>query len=376
MKSYFLAFVAVPFIALGACSQEGQKTTTGAGGSGSGNGGTGQTGAGGGSGGDTGSGGATGNGGATGEGGATGSGGAGGITTTGAGGSSGGAGGGGVDAGAGGAGGRGGSGGGTGTGGAGGGGVTVDGIAGIPNNFGDSLKSSWILFPCYSQQAQDCITNPPGTACPAANSSLPYEQQGLTATQMFTVGGTSGQMYAMTIQVNGITEGKYYMGGTRAGGDGMISMTDPVGGLNMLYTGGQPVNFENYNVYKLTVNNTQGQEIQHYYLNSMPTGFGNVYENHNSFPEGYTATIPVMGGGTIVYLQADRNCHAIDNCGPGSRGTTCAVTAGRTIPNEPNAVIPTMYRGQAVSALNTRNGAAQPFHSQIMHITVTAVAPM
>ena len=63
------------------------------------------------------------------------------------------------------------------------------------------------------------------------------------------------------------------------------------------------------------------------------------FEAHDTFPEGYAAVIPVMGGGTIQYHQADRNCHAIDNCGIGSRSATCAVTAGRNIPNEPNVVI-------------------------------------
>ena len=81
-----------------------------------------------------------------------------------------------------------------------------------------------------------------------------------------------------------------------------------------------------------------------------------------------------MGGGTILYHQADRNCHAIDNCGIGSRSATCAVTAGRNIPNEPNVVIPSTYLGTPMENFNTRNGAAQPYHAQGMHLTVTAVA--
>ena len=31
-------------------------------------------------------------------------------------------------------------------------------IAGTPNSNGDKLQDSWMLFPCYAQQAQDCIT--------------------------------------------------------------------------------------------------------------------------------------------------------------------------------------------------------------------------
>jgi hypothetical protein len=148
----------------------------------------------------------------------------------------------------------------------------------------------------------------------------------------------------------------------------------------MFYTGGTPVNVENYNVYKITVfnNATPPVEIQHYYLNSAPANTGTTYEAHNSFPLGYTAHIPVMGGGTVQYFEADRNCRAIDNCGAafGGRSTPCAVTDGRTIPNEATATIPTMWQGKTVSSLNVRNGSAQPFHAQVIHITVTDVSPM
>jgi len=149
-------------------------------------------------------------------------------------------------------------------------------------------------------------------------------------------------------------------------------------GLNTLYTGGDPVNFENYNIYKITVldTSTPPNELQHYYLNSMPAGTAMNFENHDTFPLGYTAVIPVMGGGTIQYHQSDRNCHAIDNCGIGSRSATCAVTAGRNIPNEPSVVIPSTYLGTPMENFNTRNGAMQPFHAQGMHLTVTDVQVM
>jgi len=254
--------------------------------------------------------------------------------------------------------------------------VTVGEIAGTPNANGDKLMDSWMLFPCYAQQAQDCITNMPGTACPNQNQTLPFEQQGLQIDQSYTLGGVAGTMYNLTFQINGITEAKYYQNGTRDDGDANPPNPDNLTGINMLYTGGDPVNAENYNIYKLTVLDTDGNEIQHYYLNSMPAGTGTNFENHDTFPEGYTAVIPVMGGGTIQYHQADRNCHAIDNCGIGSRSATCAVTAGRNIPNEPNVVIPSTYLGTPMENFNTRNGAMQPYHAQGMHLTVTDVQLM
>jgi hypothetical protein len=253
-------------------------------------------------------------------------------------------------------------------------GVTPDSITGTPNTMGDVLKDSWMMFPCFSQQAQDCITAI--GACPNQNSTLPFEQQGLTYDQSFDIGGTAGTMYNMTIQVNGITEAKYYSDGMRVGGDTLLPNPDLESGINMLYIGGIPVNVENYNVYKLTVEDTAGQEIQHYYLNSMPRGTATNYENHDTFPEGYTAVIPIMGGGKVLYHQADRNCHAIDNCGIGSRSSTCSATAGRNIPNEPNVVIPSSFLGIPMENFNTRNQNAQPFHAQAIHVTVTAVELM
>jgi hypothetical protein len=254
--------------------------------------------------------------------------------------------------------------------------LSIDEIAGMHNTNGDALKDAWMLFPCYAQQAQDCITNMPGTACPNQDQTLPFEAQGLQIDQSFTVGGQAGVMYNVTFQINGITEAKYYQNGDRADGTANPPNPDLPTGINMLYTGGDPVNFENYNIYKLTVLDTDGNEIQHYYLNSMPAGTGTNFENHDTFPEGYTAVIPVMGGGTVLYHQSDRNCHAIDNCGIGSRSATCAVTAGRNIPNEPNVVIPSTYLGTPMENFNTRNGAAQPFHAQGMHLTVTNVQLM
>jgi hypothetical protein len=251
--------------------------------------------------------------------------------------------------------------------------ATVDSVAGVPNVNGDKLKDSWMMFPCYAQASQDCQTNMPGTACPNQDQTLPFENQGLQIDQSFVLGGDPNTMYNLTIQVNGITEGKYYENGVRADGDAAPADVNVATGLNTLYTGGNPVNFENYNVYKLTVQDGAGNEIEHYYLNSMPK-VATPYENHNSFPEGYTATIPVMGGGTILYHEADRNCRAIDNCGPGSRSTSCGVSAGRNIPNEPDVQIPSTFNGIPMSSFNTLSGTTQPFHAQAIHITVTAVA--
>jgi hypothetical protein len=256
---------------------------------------------------------------------------------------------------------------------------TVDDLFGIKNNFGESLVDSFFLWPCYSNQNQDCITNVPGTSCPAPKpngTGLDYEEQGLVVNETFNVGGTPGKMYNATIQVNGISEAKYYQNGTRAAGD-----TDPPNaqsdlGTNTWYTGGNPIYQEFYNVYSIRVYDTNMKEIQHYYLNSFPKTNNVQYEDHWTFAISYKAIFPVVGGGTIVYHASDINCHAIDNCGSATTSQTCPLSQARTVPNDPGLNVPAMYQGKQTSGMNYRTGATQPWHSHIIHIKFTDVQPM
>ncbi len=230
---------------------------------------------------------------------------------------------------------------------------------------------SWILFPCTSQLAQDCIAI--AGACPPQTG--PWEEQGYIQDQPFKVGGVPGKMYNITIKVNGISEAKYYSGGTRAAGNTDPANANATNGTDTFHTDGAPVQVENYNIYSIRSKKMDGTEIHHYYLNSYPQT-NTPYENHQTFPIAFTHDIQAMGGGTLTLHVGDRNCHAIDNCGIGVKTAPCPLTDGRLLPNEPTATIPTMYMGKPVSGFNLRNGAAQPFHAQAIHITATAVAPM
>jgi hypothetical protein len=272
----------------------------------------------------------------------------------------------------------------------------------MPNLFNEQVSDSLILLPCYSNAAQDCIVIPTGTVCPNGNNmALPYEQRGAQFDEFFPVGGTAGQMYMATFHVDGITEAKYYENGTcvgsdtpatcvvgRAAGVGdppavntnvFVSCTtpNPQQCNDTWYTGGDPVDFEFYKVYKLTVYGPSadgglGPEIQHYYLNSFPKT-ATPYEQHSTYFVSYSHTISVPGGGTIELKAGATNCHGIDNCGPGFFTTTCSANAGRSLPG---VTIPSMHMGQSTSVLNYRTGAAQPWHAQLFHVTVTAVTAM
>jgi hypothetical protein len=251
------------------------------------------------------------------------------------------------------------------------GGDLIKTVTGMPNDNGDSFMSSFFIVPCYAQMQQDCYTTP-GGVCPSTNG-VPFEQQGFTQTQVFKLGGTSGAMYNMTFTVNGITEGKYYEKGTRDAGDGAVANAESDAGTDTFYRGGNPVAQEHYNIYKMTVKKPDGTELQHYYLNSFPINVGR-YENHNTFALHYQKMIPVVGGGSIELFMGDSNCHAVDNCGPGEYSGTC--TKSRNIPSEPNLMIPAKYQGKDVASLNTITGAKQPYHAQLVHITVNAVTAM
>jgi len=244
-------------------------------------------------------------------------------------------------------------------------------LAGIPNTYGESLMSSFILMPCYKQDQQDCYTTP-GAACPST-SGVPFESQGLVQTESFTLGGTAGAMYNMTFNLNGIVEAKYYEKGTRDAGNNAVANAQDAAGTDTFYRSGNPVNFEHYNIYKLIVRKPDKTELAHYYLNTFPQ-VSTAYENHQTFPIHYTKTIPVPGGGSVDLYVSDSNCHAVDNCGPGVYAGTC--NASRSIPSELNLVIPAKYMGKNVADINVKSGTTQPYHSQIIHITVTAVAAM
>jgi len=255
-------------------------------------------------------------------------------------------------------------------------GETVMDLFGMKNQYNEMLADSFFMWPCYSNQNQDCITNVPGTSCPVPDPKGNFEEQGLVQNETFNVGGTPGKMYMATIQVNGISEGKYYTGGTRAAGEGDPPNAQSDKGTNTWYTGGSAIYFEYYNVYSIRVYDTAKKELQHYYLNSFPKT-GNVqYEDHWTFAISYTASFPVMGGGTIVYHASDINCHAIDNCGNATTSQTCPANQARMVPNEPNLQIPATYLGKQTSGLNYRTHAAQPWHSHIIHIKFTTVTPL
>jgi len=170
------------------------------------------------------------------------------------------------------------------------------------------------------------------------------------------------------LRVNGIVEGKYYEGGARRAGQEYANLNRPEGS-DTWYVAGHPTESD-YSVFKLTVLQPDGTtEVEHYYLNSFPSVSG--AESFQTFPIGYEATIDVPGQGFVRYTHQDSDCRALDNCGV---QYTNYCEQARNVPNEPGLAVPATYAGKPVNEqFNVVNGANQPFHAQIVHVTVTNV---
>jgi hypothetical protein len=248
---------------------------------------------------------------------------------------------------------------------------TINAIAGTKNAFGFALKDSFMMLPCYETVNFDCLTADVSAGCPNSGSTV-YEEKGHIFVEEFKLGGRAGETYRVTLRVNGVVTGKYYQGGTRRDG-GNYANIDVAQGSDGWHVGGDAIN-SNYDMYKITVYSPdKSTEVQRYYLNSYPQASG--LESHRTVLLGYDATIDVPGQGWVQYKIVDPNCRAINNCGAGEVvGSTCS--APRKIPNEPNLPIPAMYGGKTTASMNPFTGAQQPWHSQIVHITVKQVVEL
>lgn len=184
-----------------------------------------------------------------------------------------------------------------------------------------------------SQTGLDCPLYPAGTTtCPNATST-DFTKQGMFRTVTHTVGGTPGTQYTLNFEVRGILGGKCYTGGTMRT---PTLSTNPETSNDGWYTGGQPV-VSKWNTYEVHVTPAVGTTNINplntaeniYFLNAMPYpaiayGLDTYCEAHETFPFRYTASFPVMGGGTISLTIHDSNCLGQMNCGGPNRQTICA----------------------------------------------------
>jgi hypothetical protein len=258
--------------------------------------------------------------------------------------------------------------------------VDSGGLGGDPpppskSDYGNQWKDSWFIRGCPIKAGHDCITIP---ICPNTNAAN-FEDRGAVTTETFPIGGTPGRTYSVTFQVNGISEAKYYQGGTRDAGD-ILPVDYESADLDMFYRGGTPV-VSNYGVMRMRVLDSNRIEVARYYMNSASPSSG--MESHRTFHLSYSKTIDVPGDGFVEYLTQDRDCHSTDNCNDGNVTDTECIAA-RGIPHEEANPLPRYaidpdpahdVMGKHISVpigtLNSVNGDTKPWHSQIVHVTIT-----
>jgi hypothetical protein len=272
------------------------------------------------------------------------------------------------------------------TGGAGGGGgsggasdvPTVAGVLGMPSDFGNpGWMDSWWVTGCTQKVNHDCITN--ANTCNANDVPTDVEQQGARTKETWMIGGTAGQHYKVTFKFNAVTEAKYYSGGKR---DVATVVGDPHTNtpLDMFYRDGTSP-YSHYNEIKLTIYDDKMMPVRHFFMNSAPNN-GTDWENHYTFLASYQKSIVIVGGGKIVHLVQDSNCHAIDNCGPEFHDTPDCAGSRKMPAEDANSMIPSKYMDPVTNRVVDTNtliaaypggSLAQPWHAQAGHLHVLSI---
>jgi hypothetical protein len=195
-----------------------------------------------------------------------------------------------------------------------GGAIAVDSVVPTLNGY------LWIgLCANGAASALDCPLNDDisGGTCPMPNAA-DYNMRGAFRNFTHNVGGTAGTKYTITFEVRGVAGTRCYTCGTPA----VPALSpDPEVNNNGWYVGGTPTTDSHWNSYEIHVNPPVPGAANVYYMNAFPNG--PFCEKHETFPFKYTASFPVMGGGTLKMTIHDSNCLAQQNCGAPNNQPTC-----------------------------------------------------
>ena len=253
----------------------------------------------------------------------------------------------------------------------------INSVANAPSSFGNpGWKDSWWVTGCADKQNHDCLTIVSG--CNAMDDNTEgTESKGSRTKEEWTLGGTPGAFYKVTFTYSGVNEGKEYSGGTKDVPQIPNDVLNREDNDSFYRDGTAPDS--TYNVLKLSVFDNQGMKVRHYYMNA----FSKAQEYHYTLRSLYTKSIVVVGGGKIVHLVQDKNCHAIDNCNNGEvSGTTC--NSPRRLPGAyGDLMLPPKYPNPdndymlgdtpLISGGIPGASLAQPWRSQASHLAITAI---
>lgn len=237
-----------------------------------------------------------------------------------------------------------------GSGGSGGGGSGGGGSGGLLN-VAAPLNGQMLVGRCLVDSAASVCQTTQGS-CPPPNSTDPALSGALLTDKAFTLGGTPGTSYTITVHVQGEVEAKFY---TNSLDQSNVAGSPKADGFA---TGGVPTQGNAYGIYLLRVTNPGGTKTD-YFLNSL---VGPGVSDHTTYGVDYVAKIKAEGGATIRLVAADPNCSMIKNCGPTpNTGALCAAP-----------VLPTNIEPTVVSA-NPTFDFNRPFNGQWLSLAVTNV---
>ena len=157
------------------------------------------------------------------------------------------------------------------------------------------------------------------TGCPNSTAS-DYNTRGAFKNKTLAVKGTTGTQYTINFEVRGVVGTRCYTGGTPAAA---ALGSNPETTNNGWYVGGTPTDSK-WNTYEIHVSPAVPGAANVYYLNAFPNTPSGWCEKHETFPMKYTASFPVMGGGTIKFTIHDSNCLGQQNCGGPDSQPSCA----------------------------------------------------
>jgi hypothetical protein len=191
----------------------------------------------------------------------------------------------------------------------------LDGNANPPGAPARSFDGYVIQTPCVPTACENCV-----------GSGWRYEGldtgcgTSFEAVQNFTVGGTPGQSYRVTLHFYGIVEPKRYGPTvTRESATRPANLDTGATPPPWAYADGSPsLMASDFGTYEIHVVDNDGVDVCSYFLNS------DTSEGNWTYVLNYERTINVIGGGRVRVRRFDRDCEIIKNCSLG--GTTAPCT--------------------------------------------------
>lgn len=246
-----------------------------------------------------------------------------------------------------------------------------------------TLAGAWdgalLKYPCGGGNPNYDCSQPSG--CQNATATRPAQViKPDGSVSEWTMGGTPGTIYNVTVHIRGVVEASWYHGGDRsAGNTTSIDVGSKVAGAkswakDLFQVGGTTLTYADngngydYNQYELDIT-PPGGEVARYFLNSVipsENAHVNGKTTHLSFEIDEMPTLKIAGGAKITLTVLDSNCVQIQNCGT-SNNNMCGNGARVVTLGDADPKPPTSWTGKVTS------GAGGNLNGQFVHFDVVSV---